>query len=49
VPQLFGRTFDGPMPGHSPEMPWHWDLRVWVWAYNPSGTFAQWNPALKCG
>jgi len=49
TPQLFGQTFDGPMPGHFPGMPWHWDLHVWVWANNPSGMFAQWNPALSCG
>ena len=23
APVLFGRTFDGPMPGHAPGMPWH--------------------------
>jgi hypothetical protein len=49
TPQLFGRTFDGPMPGHIPTMPWHWDLHVWVWAQNPSGMFAEWNPSLQCG
>jgi hypothetical protein len=48
TPQLFGRTFDGPMPGHVPGMPWHWDLHVWVWANNPSGVFEQWNPAISC-
>lgn len=48
TPQLFGQTFQGPMPGHVPGMPWHWDLHVWVWADNPSGMFAQWNPALSC-
>ncbi|MEO5739331.1 MAG: hypothetical protein ABIS29_01875 [Vicinamibacterales bacterium] len=48
APQLFGQTFDGPMPGHNPSMPWHWDFHVWIWAHNPSGTFAQWNPALSC-
>ena len=47
--QLFGQTFDGPMPGHIPTMPWHWDLHVWVWAHNPSGMFAEWNPSLQCG
>lgn len=47
-PQLFGQTFQGPMPGHVPGMPWHWDLHVWVWPNNPSGMFAQWNPALSC-
>lgn len=48
TPRLFGQTFQGPMPGHVPGMPWHWDLHVWVWANNPSGTFAQWNPTLSC-
>jgi hypothetical protein len=48
TPRLFGQTFDGPMPGHIPTMPWHWDLHVWIWAHNPSGTFAEWNPALQC-
>ena len=48
TPQLFGRTFDGPMPGHIPTMPWHWDMHVWIWAHNPSGMFAEWNPALQC-
>lgn len=49
TPQLFGETFQGPMPGHNPSMPWHWDLHVWVWAHNPAGMFAQWNAALHCG
>lgn len=48
TPQMFGQTFQGPMPGHVPGMPWHWDLHVWIWAHNPSGMFAQWNPALSC-
>lgn len=48
TPSLFGQTFQGPMPGHVPTMPWHWDLHVWAWSPNPSGTFALWNPALSC-
>lgn len=48
TPQLFGQTFDGPMPGHSPTMPWHWDFHVWIWANNPNGMFAQWNPSISC-
>jgi hypothetical protein len=48
TPRLFGQTFQGPMPGHTPTMPWHWDLHAWVWAHNPSGMFAEWNPALQC-
>ena len=48
TPQLFGQTFEGPMPGHFSGMPWHWDLHVWIWANNPSGMFEQWNPAISC-
>lgn len=48
TPTLFGQTFDGPMPGHNPTMPWHWDFHVWIWAHNPSGIFAEWNPSLHC-
>lgn len=48
-PSLFGRAFDGPMPGHNPSMPIHFDLHVWVSEYNPSGVFAMFNPELRCG
>lgn len=48
TPTLFGQSFQGPMPGHEPGTPWHYDLHVWVWADNPSGMFAQWNPSLEC-
>ncbi len=47
-PSLFGRAFDGPMPGHTPDMPVHYDLHVWLWQANPAGIFAQWNPSLHC-
>jgi hypothetical protein len=47
-PTLFGRAFDGPMLGHAPGMPIHYDLHVWLWKTNSSGTFAPWNPALSC-
>ncbi len=48
TPSLFGETFAGPMAGHDPGMPWHFDLHVWVWRPNPSGMFALWNPAISC-
>jgi hypothetical protein len=47
-PTLFGRAFDGPMLGHSPDMPMHYDLHVWLWQRNPSGLFAPYNPDLSC-
>lgn len=48
APTLFGRTFDGPMAGHAPGMPWHYDLHVWIWEQNPAGIFAPWNPRVHC-
>jgi hypothetical protein len=47
-PWLFGRPFDGPMLGHEPGMPIHYDLHAWAWKANPAGTFAQWNPRVSC-
>ena len=47
-PSLFGRAFDGPMPGHSPVMPMHYDLHVWIWKVNPLGLFASFNPRVTC-
>ena len=49
TPVLFGRSFDAYHAGHIESMAWHWDLHVWVWANNPSGMFAPFNPALTCG
>jgi hypothetical protein len=47
-PSLFGRPFAGPMPGHGPGMPVHYDLHMWVWLANPDGMFAEWNPRVTC-
>jgi hypothetical protein len=49
-PSLFGRPFDGPMLGHTPTMPIHYDLHVWVAEASPSGVFAVFNsnPAISC-
>jgi hypothetical protein len=48
APVLFGREFDGPMLGHGPGTPPHYDLHVWVWQPNPSGMFAMFNPKVGC-
>ena len=48
APVLFGQTFDGPMAGHTPGQPWHYDLHVWAWRNNPSGLFFPFNPKLRC-
>jgi hypothetical protein len=47
-PSLFGHAFQGPMLGHEPGMPIHYDLHVWAWHANPSGDFSPWNPSVHC-
>ncbi len=47
-PSLFEMPFDGPMLGHNPQMPIHYDLHVWLYRHNPAGMFAMWNPNVKC-
>lgn len=47
-PALFGHDFDGPMPGHGPGMPIHYDLHAYAWIENPRGGFATWNPTITC-
>jgi hypothetical protein len=47
-PSLFGVPFDGPMLGHEPGMPIHYDLHVWLYKHNPAGIFAMWNPRVHC-
>jgi len=27
----------------------HYDLHIWLFDHNPSGLYAQWNPAISCG
>ena len=48
LPSLFGVPFDGPMLGHEPGMPKHYDLHVWLYRPNPAGLFAAWNPTVTC-
>jgi hypothetical protein len=43
APELFGVPFDGPMAGHNPFMPWHYDLHAWVWLNNKDGIFKAYN------
>lgn len=47
-PSALGRPLEGPMPGHEPGMPIHYDLHAYVWSDNPDGTFATWNPTITC-
>jgi hypothetical protein len=45
-PSIFGRPFDGPMPGHFPGQPVHYDLHVFVWDPSPDGVFVFPNPGV---
>lgn len=44
-PSFDGRLFD---IGGAPIPVPHWTLHVWVHEYNPSGTFAKFNPNVTC-
>lgn len=46
TPTLLGAKFEGPMAGHNPQMPPHFDLHVWF--DNPDGTFADYNKNVSC-
>lgn len=47
-PTLFGVPFAGPMEGHEPGMPIHYDLHAWLFKHNPDGLFAEYNPRVTC-
>jgi hypothetical protein len=47
-PTLFGHPFDGPMDGHMPGMPIHYDLHAWVYVDNPDGELIANNPDVVC-
>lgn len=48
-PFLFERyPFDGPMEGHEPGMPRHYDLHVWLYHHNPAGELTGFNPRVTC-
>lgn len=43
-----GLEMHGPMPGHGPGEPEHYDLHLWAWRTNPSGMLAEFNPDVEC-
>ena len=47
-PELFGKSFDGPMPGHGPGMPVHYDLHAYIWQGNPAGVLSTFNDNIEC-
>lgn len=47
-PSVLGVPLEGPMPGHEPGMPVHYDLHAWVGVANPAGILQAFNPAVSC-
>jgi len=47
-PTLFGQRFDLTAAPNRYGLPAFYSLHAWVWAHNPAGTFAMWNPNVTC-
>jgi hypothetical protein len=47
-PSILGVEFDGPMLGHEPGQPIHYDLHAWLFEPNPEGVMSPWNPRVTC-
>src|SRR5688572_18284200 len=47
-PRLFGRRFDLTTSPNRYGLPAFYSLHAWIFKDNPAGTFAMWNPRVKC-
>jgi hypothetical protein len=47
-PSLFGQTFHLVGSPNRYGLPAFYELHVWAWKNNPSGTFYEWNPRVSC-
>lgn len=47
-PSILGVGFDGPMLGHEPDQPIHYDLHAWLFETNPEGVMSPWNSRVSC-
>jgi len=47
-PHLFGQTFEPVGADNRYGIPPFFELHVWAWKHNPSGTFEDWNPRVTC-
>ena len=47
-PSLFGQTFHLVGSPNRYGIPAFYELHVWAWKNNPSGTFYEWNPRVSC-
>jgi hypothetical protein len=47
-PNLFGQDFNFTDAPNRYGLPPFYSLHAWVWKENPVGTFAMWNPSVRC-
>jgi hypothetical protein len=47
-PRLFGRDLALVESPNRYGVPAFWQIHVWLWENNPSGTFSDWNPKVSC-
>jgi hypothetical protein len=47
-PKLFGQTFNLTLSPNRYGLPDFYSLHAWIWKANPAGTFAPWNPDVRC-
>jgi hypothetical protein len=48
APAFLGQTLKYKTTVGSHEVDPYYEVHVWVWGHNPSGMFADWNPAIAC-
>lgn len=49
TPEFLGRTMARKTAVGVHPVPAFYEVHAWVWAHNPSGDFADWNPEVSCG
>jgi hypothetical protein len=47
-PWLFGHEFNFTDAPNRYGLPPFYSLHAWIWKENPAGTFAMWNPSVRC-
>ncbi|MBP7148590.1 MAG: hypothetical protein KBD01_13700 [Acidobacteria bacterium] len=47
-PMLMGQVFQYVGAPNRYRLPAFYELHVWAWKHNPSGTFSDWNPLVSC-
>jgi hypothetical protein len=48
APSLFGHRFNFTPSPNRYGLPAFYSLHAWIWKHNPAGTFAMWNPRVRC-